>query len=653
MAHDASKAVAFNAIAGGQTTYELFVEGTAEPDNVEITITNNGTESIESPWLWCDANIDCFSCRRIIEQIIPRDASDGQVIEAVVRFLEYHMLHTTGSTDRSLGYELHHLAGNTIYNLNSVGAGACSQFATAAIQLLDAAGWQGAAEGFSWGGHTVCMVAPAIRRRDGRIIGFDKRRWFMIDADGIRGPVYSQTGSGELAELAELEENRSNNIVLGCAMGNGRLASGLAAARYAEMVNSLDDNRFSDDARRFHIREGHTMAFVLRPFESLIRPFRNVGARTFVNGRSRVLVCGQACHMYGTDDGVYPRPEIELPHVYGNGILRYNPSLGQEHIRRTLDQGIGLAAAGGLGFTVEPHGVGEWRYNVALPYGIVGARVALETTHPAHVEVGIACGPEGRWHTADLTRTPGRVQADLTAAFAQLAYFDYRLRIRLKHDAPDQCPVVTFLCVDTVFLCNPRSLPHLERGENRIHYCDASASATPRRIEIAYRFAERSCTVDAMRSEVLVLSGKSRWDAHTWAYANRNGFALVLVALLDDRGLPAEGCKVLLESNRPHEDVIVPDASYTAVCSLFDHDPIFGEKGTLNLNTMSAPVVTINNGATLRIPSENYGLHDATGREYLGTRLFRVYSKTPGTSVLKAILSDGTAVRNTAQIRFV
>ena len=565
------------------------VGGSVEPDNLEIGLANLGSRTVRAPWITCDANFDFFSCETLLSQILPANASPTMVVDKLIRFLAHHILHTTGSTDLAQGPAFYNLLGNPVYNLNSLGACACGHFTAAAIQLLDAFGWSELARPFTWKGHTVCLT---------RLPGDRRERYVLIDGDGIRRPVWSLVEPGQLADLDELQANGRNGIISTCAMSNGALVSGLPAIEYARMVDSLDDNRFYDDLSPFGALRNHTMAFDLRPGESIVRSFVNRGATTFEDGRPRALADGRPCHMYGSDDGLYPKPQYEKPHVFGNGVLRYRPLV-------PLDSRD------------------EWVYEVRLPYGIVGLDVNYKSTDRAAPEIALRLGEDGSWQRS--------------LDFGGKVFFQYQLRIRPFRPRD--------LCVETIFLCNPRSLPHLELGDNHIHYRDASGPEAGRRLRLTYRYIEREATVDVDRSDVVVFNERSEWSGITEARAGGNGFGLVLVSLRDLAGRPVEGAKVFLESDRGESDEIVPEATYTGICPLFDHDPSFaGRQGTLNLNTLSAPVVTINNSATLRVPVANRGLVDRTGREYLGTRLFRVHSRRPGTSTLHAytLSPDGT-----------
>jgi hypothetical protein len=623
------KEISFTISAGEPQVLKIPVGGTAEPDNFDFEIVNHGSEPVNTPWLWSDQNIDGFSCSRILEQILPPNISDTERLIRITRFLAGHFLHTTGATDLDQGLEFYNLPGNPVYNYNSLGCCSCGHFTAAAIQLIEAMGWAGAAQAFTWKGHTVCMTRLPLRNSAGEITRLDNRHWYMIDGDGIRGPVYSLQNPGRLADLDELQDNSKNRIIDSCAMPNGILASGLPAHEYAAMVDTLNDNRFYEDQSPFHLRQGHDMRFLLRPAESILRSFRNLGATAFENGRPRQLSSGRPCHMYGSNDGVYPKPQYERPHVFGNGFLIYQPDLNDPKIRQTFQSG-------------------SFSWPIQSPYGLVGAKISFETDFDSNWEIVVRCENQEKPMIFSAGQNDGEQIIDLTSAFRERVYFQFHIEIK----NPARRVPRSFRITST-FLCNPRGLPFLETGINRLYYRDFSPISASRNLAVRWRWQERQVNVDLEKSEILVLDQNNQWNPRVCVPANRNGSALLLVRLVDTEGKPAEGCKVLLHTSRPEDDEIIPEPSYTRLCSLFDHHPGFdGKSGTLNLNTMSAPVITINNEATIRIPEPNHGLIDRTGREYLGTRLFRVSSAHPGISRLSAILPNGRPLTQTVQINF-
>ncbi len=619
----------FTITASGFQTLEIPVGGNAEPDNLDFEITNHGSEPIDTPWLWSDHNIDGFSCPRILEQILPPNISDTECLIRITRFLSSHLLHTTGATDLDQGPVFYNLPGNPIYNYNSLGCCSCGHFTAAAIQLIEAMGWSGAAQAFTWKGHTVCMTRLPLRNSAGEITGLDTRHWYMIDADGIRGPVYSLQNPGRLADLDELQNNSHNRIIDSCAMPNGILASGFPAREYAAMVDTLDDNRFYEDQSPFHLRQGHDMRFLLRPGESILRSFQNVGATTFENGQPRQLSSGLPCHMYGSNTGVYPKPQYERPHVFGNGFLIYQPDLNDPKIRQTFQSG-------------------SFSWPIQSPYGLVGAKLSFETEPNSNWEIAVFPGEEKTPIRFSNNPSSDRQTLDLSSAFQGRVYFHCRIEIK----NPSQ-QVPRYFDITSIFLCNPRSLPFLETGLNRLFYRDSSPSSVRRNLSIRWRWKEREVNVDLEKSEILVLDHDSQWTRRAGVLANRNRFALILVRLIDTAGKPAEGCKFSLHTSRPEDDQIISETSYTALCDQFDHHTGFDHgTGTLNLNTMSAPVVTINNQATLRIPTPNQGLLDRADHDYRGTRLFRIASVRPGATRLFAALSTGHSLTQSAFIEF-
>ncbi len=345
--------------------------------------------------------------------------------------------------------------------LNSYGFGLCYQDGPLMAATYDAGGFKKSRVWFLTG-HTVAEV-------------FYDGAYHMFDSDELG---YNPIGDGPLklrdvASVWQLEHDGSiiTKNVTGPTTSNPKTVdtpwypADVRAGDMqglAELYTTIDDN-YLYAYRRYP--EGHTLDFVLRPGERMIRYFRPTPAGTFYlpytyDGADWKILPDFAQFELSTSTG--PRSEKD-ERIWATGKIEYRPA----------DITSGVTTRDGSNAT--------YTFSMPSPYVIIDANFSLQASLPAvqdkltaetsiddghtWTESASLAGPfNGPWkiHATQLPAEHG----DRNAVSGT---YGYLVRFSL-HGASKQAPALNNVLLTTVFQLNPRTLPALTPGENEIQY---------------------------------------------------------------------------------------------------------------------------------------------------------------------------------------
>jgi hypothetical protein len=368
--------------------------------------------------------------------------------------------------------------------LNSYGFGLCYQDGPLMAATYDAGGFKKSRVWFLTG-HTVAEV-------------FYDGAYHMFDSDELG---YNPIGDGPLklrdvASVWQLEHDGTiiTRNVTGPTTSNPKTVdtpwypADVRAGDMkdlSELYTTINDN-YLYAYRRYP--EGHTLDFVLRPGERMIRYFRPTPAGTFYlpytyDGKDWKILPDFAQFHLKTSTG--PRSEKDA-RVWATGKIEYRPQ----------DIASGITARHGNDAT--------YTFSMPSPYVIIDANFSLQASLPTAedklraetsiddghtwTESGSLAGPfSGPW-SIRATQLPAS-HGDRNAVSGA---YGYLVRFSL-HGALKQTPTLNNLLLTTIFQLNPRTLPDLTPGENEIQYRAGTDVRTelPVRAEDLKQFASK------------------------------------------------------------------------------------------------------------------------------------------------------------------
>jgi hypothetical protein len=356
--------------------------------------------------------------------------------------------------------------------LNSYGFGLCYHIAPLLEAMYDAGGFEDSRVWFLTG-HTVAEV-------------FYDGEYHYFDSDMMG---YNPIGNGPLkqrrvASVRDIEQN--GNIILGKMKGPKRVEAGSvdypwypadvragAIGDLAGLFTTTNDNRLYAFKR---YPQGHSMDFVLRPGERMIRYFHPESPQLYYlpyafDGTSwREFPQEMTEYHIRTTDG--PRSQKDA-RTWGTGRIEYRPKLPK------------------LASSVE--------FDMPCPYVIIDAQFIMSADLPSKQDkLSIATSVDGGRTWTNGTNLPGPfhgqwsalpatvIRSEHGARTAVSGTYGYRVRIDGSTNAHFQKVLLT-----TRFELNSRTLPELMPGNNELQYRAAGQDRTevPVRTDNLDRFA--------------------------------------------------------------------------------------------------------------------------------------------------------------------
>lgn len=348
--------------------------------------------------------------------------------------------------------------------LNSYGFGLCYHIAPLLEAMYDAGGFADSRVWFLTG-HTVAEV-------------FYDGGYHYFDSDMMG---YNPVGSGPLktrrvASVHDIEQN--GNIILGKMNGTKEVKEGAvddpwypadvragAIGGLAELFTTTKDNRLYAFKR---YPQGHSMDFVLRPGERMIRYFHPESSQLYYlpyqfDGTAwREFPQEIAEYHIRTNDG--PRSQKDN-RSWATGRIEYRPRL--------------------------PKWGSPADFDMPCPYVIIDAQFTMSVALPSRKDkLSIATSVDGGRTWTNGTSLQGPFHGKWTALPATTVKSEHGIRTaisgtygyRVRIDSSTNAQVENLLLA-TRFELNPRTLPELTPGDNELQY----RSTGQNRIEIPVR----------------------------------------------------------------------------------------------------------------------------------------------------------------------
>lgn len=369
--------------------------------------------------------------------------------------------------------------------LNSYGYGLCYQDAPLLEATYEAGGFKSARVWFLTG-HTVAEV-------------FYDGAYHYYDSDMLG---YNPVGTGPLkqrdvASVYQIEHN--GNIILKNV--TGPKTSNPKSVDYPWYPADVHANAMGDLAQIFtstkdnylyayrRYPEGHSLDFVLRPGETMVRYFHPASADLFYlpyefNGKQWQVLPDFAQFNMKISKGPHSEKDYRS---WATGTIEYRPPAGVVS-----------------GVTVRYRHSVSYTFSMPSPYVIIDAAFAMQASLPdakdrltaetsvdgghTWTQSASLAGPfQGLWKTQ-----PARLPAAHGDRNAVSGTYVYLVRFSMhsasKHPAVLHDPLLT-----TMFQLNPRSLPTLTAGQNHLEFATASTARTELPVAAAQfkRFASK------------------------------------------------------------------------------------------------------------------------------------------------------------------
>lgn len=404
--------------------------------NRSVTIANAGTDLVVHPRLVANGRRNWFSSADILAGLIIPGMSDREKAVAIWRFLVDSRYHDAPAHK---DIEMH----DPVRFLNVYGYGFCDDSAVNFMVLAEQAGLKARVWGLS--GHVVPEA-------------FFEGGWRMLDPDG---QVYYLEDDGRSIAGVKTLEQRPDLI--------RKYPSPYYtnAEKLVAIYCSAEDNQLAESYRK-KSEAVHTMAFTLRPGESLTRHHGNWG-------------------LYFSSYDQIREPRNTPAERYGNGTFVFEPILANDVFRRGADAVTNLRAerVGGDWVLTSDQGEGALVYRFAGPYPYLDGAVRIA----GHGRIALAFSETGETWTEVWSSVPG-ASVDTTVRLG--GYFrirtgrpTYAYQIKLTIAGE-----VRRLRFQSDIQVAPASLPALEPGDNTIRYSDNTAGERRVRIDFAYAIAE-------------------------------------------------------------------------------------------------------------------------------------------------------------------
>jgi len=497
-----------------------------------------GHAQVYSPWVLLKGQPDTRDLesltRTLYEQADAR--TDRQRAEAIWRYLLTDgrfvkpgiFYHIAGwAYEEPLGEVL-----DPLKLLNSYGFGLCYQVAPLLESLYESGGFRDARVWFLTG-HTVTEV-------------FFDGKYNMLDSDMLG---YTTLGEGDprksaIASVCELAEDES--IILDKMLAPDKADStkvvypwypadvrAKAMKGYAELFSTRKDNWLFPYPRS---PRGHSMDFVLRPGERLIRYFKPECQGLYylpykkVNGRWQEFPREIKRYNIRTEDGPKSQKDSRL---WSTGRFEYKPLLWQKEayypvFASGFNQNLRLPEGPNEPLTrMDGNLPASAVFEMASPYVIIDGQVSLyaELASAAHrltVETSV---DRGRTWQLSGTLTgpysgPWKVSSQVVSITehgtltALSGRYGYLVRLSLSGPQPAKAASIRELELTSLIQLNPRTLPELKPGRNELVYKPGPQRKRwcfpvdlERLDEFAYRVKSLECVVE---EDNLLLKPK-RW----------------------------------------------------------------------------------------------------------------------------------------------
>jgi hypothetical protein len=393
--------------------------------NKFVTILNVGTDVVVNPRVVVNGKRKWHHIEDMMAEIVKPDMTDREKALAIWQFLVDNRYHDQPAHN---DVELH----DPVRYLNVYGYGFCDDSATNLMVLAEQAGLKARVWGLE--GHVVPEV-------------FFDGGWHMLDPDG---EIYYLEDDGHTIASVETLEKRPDII---------RKYPSPYYRRTEDLVmvyTTTEDNQVSDWYKQTSEAK-HTMAFSLRPGESLMRGYDHWG------------------HYFSSR-------YLREPKKYGNGRFVFEPIWKDNVYQTGVTHQVGLQAKemGSDWVLMSENKMGELVYRFESPYPYLDGRLVVESDG----QVGVSFSEDGEaWVSVWRSKSDEKVHTTVPlGVYFRNGYgrpmYAYYVKVQLDG-------TLKRLRFESDIQVAPLSVPVLEVGENQVHYQDASES---RQVEIGFGY---------------------------------------------------------------------------------------------------------------------------------------------------------------------
>ena len=471
-------------IRASRHTYPIEVAGTIDPENLEITIENEGGVPVKNPRVTVNGKYNWYTLEGLVAEITRGAKTEQEKAMAIFQFVAAQTYWWSFPKDNTRM--------NPVRHFNVYGYHICSDAAAEFVGLCRAAGLE--ARVYEIWHHTV-----AEAKWDGT--------WHHMDAD--LGFWYLKNDNRTIASMAELEKNpewvaRTYKPYRWYATpGDNRKTiykpdGDMAGADLANIYATADDNFVQTGYDRY-IYENHTMNLDLRPGEKLVRWWRPVLRKH------------------------YDQDRTHEPPRYANGQLIFEPDFTRHTYAGMVRRGnVKFQAEDGIAPAVHVDRLQDRVHDqpssltltLKSPYVIVGGYIDTDyykggTSGLDQVSLAADLDPvlhqsTNLWNYYSWAYGKGQSRASLDGKLVRsgpVGTYEIRATYTISADKRHEGPAVYPLVyggqsgVDRVKMVadlqvNPGSLPALSLGRNTIEYTDETPE--PHAVKIVYRWRERT-----------------------------------------------------------------------------------------------------------------------------------------------------------------
>lgn len=410
-------------------------------ENQSITIeVLEGT--LKNPNLKSSGNVDFSSLKAIVDDVISPEMSDEEKALTLWRFVMDNNYHGPWGTS-SDGLE----------HLNVYGYGYCGTFAAVLEPLWWAAGLK--ARHVNIGNHAATEV---FYDNDWHYIDAH-RRCFFLEKDNQT--IASLEDLNYFPELWDMKRQKKQTQQKG------------EKKYYYMTMHPQDHGRSPIYSSQYPMSKGDMMTLTWQKI-------------------------GKWCLERGAEGGGKPAPE---PAIYANGIFGFRRDLSNSAQSRE-----GLVSSRNIDWNdftagyLHPQKITEEAYVIykeQVPYFITSATVSgkfMRKNPDDLIAIDISTDNGQNWGNLWEVSETGMISAQLTTDKTQEVTTDkpwkysYLLRIRMRAEKNVQDTGIYSIESDNDLFYNPRSLPGLQKGENKLTFYDEGTS--PHTIKVTYKWRE-------------------------------------------------------------------------------------------------------------------------------------------------------------------
>ena len=443
--------------------YVIEVDGTIDPENVEIAIENLGDTPVTDPRITVNGLYDWYDINSMVEEITADCTTDEEKALAIWQWVHWKRFQRSPHDESSL---------NPVRDMNCYGYGICGHTSAWIKGLATAAGLK--ARIFEISGHTISEV-------------YYNRGWHMLD--GNVKVFYLARDNRTIASLAELEQNPwliERTIHPRDPWGRQDDPPG----RNQQFVHYIITTRDNIEGDHYdpEIFKDYNMSYTLKQGEKLIRWWSP---------------------RLGKFEGRDKNPLV--PQRYANGRLIWEPDLKKTDLSDYIEviRNVTTRQQDGREPAIHIEYLQDELYprpaSFVLPiysaYPVVGGRFWCRLVKEDDSgQAAVSFGHPWKDGTSDLynfrwgTGTQD-IELDLDLSILKASplytyYLCFSMKGKAKTEPPKQAGVDWFKSVSDLQV-SPHSLPALSLGRNVIRYRD-SGSPGPKKVRITHSWREIS-----------------------------------------------------------------------------------------------------------------------------------------------------------------